>query len=154
MKDINTIIIEKYYLDFLDMKYVSSYKSPEKTISVNIIREIHKLLRYAFNQAVKWELIAKNSCLNATVTKVESKEREIWDSETLFKVISLCDDGILRLALNLAFACSWRIGEMLGLTWNCVEISDASITSNESYIIVNNELQRVNKRGYEETRRK
>lgn len=145
LKDINTRIIEKYYLDLLNMKFVSSYKSPEKAVSANIIREIHKLLRCAFNQAVKWELISKNPCLNATVPKAENKEREIWDSETLFQAISLCDDEILKLALNLAFACSLRIGEMLGLTWDCIEISDASINSNESYIIVNKELQRVNK---------
>lgn len=145
LKDINTRIIEKYYLDLLNMKFVSSYKSPEKAVSANIIREIHKLLRCAFNQAVKWELISKNPCLNATVPKAENKEREIWDSETLYKAISLCDDEILKLAINLAFACSLRIGEMLGLTWDCIEISEASIAAGEAYIIVNKELQRVNK---------
>lgn len=145
LKDINTRIIEKYYLDLLNMKFVNSYKSPEKAVSANIIREIHKLLRCAFNQAIKWELISKNPCLNATIPKSERKDREIWDSETLFKAISLCDDEILKLALNLAFACSLRIGEMLGLTWDCIEISEASIASGESYIIVNKELQRVNK---------
>ena len=46
---------------------------------------------------------------------------------------------------QIADACSLRIGEMLGLTWDCIEISDVSINSNESYIIVNKELQRVNK---------
>lgn len=55
------------------------------------------------------------------------------------------DDEILKLALNLAFSCSLRIGEMLGLTWDCIDISDESISSNDAYIIVNKELQRVNK---------
>ena len=34
---------------------------------------------------------------------------------------------------------------MLGLTWDCIDISDKSISSNDAYIIVNKELQRVNK---------
>ena len=33
--------------------------------------------------------------------------------------ISLCDDPFLSLAINLAFACSLRMGELLGLTWSC-----------------------------------
>lgn len=145
LKKINTRIIEKYYLDLLEMKNVSSFKSPDKPVSSNIIREIHKLLRCAFNQAIKWDLIAKNPCLNATVPKAATKTRNIWDAETLFKAISVCDDEILKLALNLAFSCSLRIGEMLGLTWDCIDISDKSISSNDAYIIVNKELQRVNK---------
>lgn len=30
--------------------------------------------------------------------------------------LEVCDDDILALAINLSFACSLRMGEMLGLT--------------------------------------
>lgn len=65
--------------------------------------------------------------------------------KTLQKALSLCDDDILRLAMNLAFSCSLRIGEMLALTWDCVEISDTAIQNGEAFIFVNKELQRVNR---------
>ena len=65
--------------------------------------------------------------------------------KTLQKALSLCDDDILRLAMNLAFSCSLRIGEMLALTWDCVEISDTAIQNGEAIIFVNKELQRVNR---------
>ena len=35
--------------------------------------------------------------------------------DTMSKAMEVCDDPILSLALNLAFSCSLRIGEMLGL---------------------------------------
>lgn len=72
--------------------------------------------------------MTKNPCVNATLPQEEHKARDIWDAPTLFKALELCDDDILRLAINLAFSCSLRVGEMLGLTWDCVEISAASIT--------------------------
>lgn len=61
---------------------------------------------------------------------------------------------ILRLAINLAFSCSLRVGEMLGLTWDCVEISDASITNGTAFIFVNKELQRVNRDALEKLNEK
>lgn len=36
--------------------------------------------------------------------------------------LEVCDDDTLSLAINLSFACSLRTGEMLGLTWDCVDI--------------------------------
>jgi integrase len=47
--------------------------------------------------------------------------------------------------MNLAFSCSLRMGEMLGLTWDCVDISDKSMAEASASITINKELQRVNK---------
>ncbi|WP_173437889.1 site-specific integrase, partial [Sharpea azabuensis] len=96
-----------------------------------------------FGQAVKWELLEKNPCLHATVPKHKKQEREIWTAETLFHATEVCEDKRLRLAINLAFACSLRIGELLGLTWDCVDISDEAINTGYACISVNKELQRV-----------
>lgn len=107
------------------------------------VREIHKLLRSAFTQAVKWELMQRNPVLNATLPKEQRHSREIWTVETLLHALEVCEDDILSLAINLSFACSLRIGEMLGLTWDCITIDDESIRENNAQIFVNKELQRV-----------
>ena len=64
--------------------------------------------------------------------------------------IEVCDDEFTKLALNLAFAGSLRIGELLGLTWDCVDISPEAIQEGRSYIYVNKELQRVSKEAVKE----
>lgn len=147
IEDVNTRVIDKYYQSLLKVKsrVVNGRKPDHEYLSCHTVREVHKLLRNAFNQAVKWEMTTKNPCLNATLPKEEHKPREIWDADTLFKAISLCDDDLLILSLNLAFACSLRMGEMLGLTWDCVDISDESIEAGRAFLFVNKELQRVNK---------
>lgn len=80
-----------------------------------------------FNQAVKWELMEKNPALNAIVPKHKQQEREIWTAETLFHATDVCEDKKLKLAINLAFSCSLRIGEVLGLTWDCIDVSEEAI---------------------------
>ena len=89
--------------------------------------------------------MARNPVQNATVPKAEKHERDIWDAQTLMKALSLCDDPFLSLAINLAFACSLRMGELLGLTWSCVDISQDSIDHDCAYIYIDKELQRISR---------
>ena len=51
--------------------------------------------------------------------------------------------------MNLAFACSLRMGEILGLTWKNVHIEDSDIASDNAYIYIETELTRVSKRAME-----
>ena len=83
--------------------------------------------RNCFEQAVKWELMEKNPCTHATVPKHKSQKRDIWTADTLMYALSVCEDERLKLAINLSFSCSLRIGELFGLTWDCVDISPDSV---------------------------
>lgn len=147
LDDITPRMMDKFYKQLQTVKAKPRPYGPKTDafISAHTIREIHKILRSAFNQAVKWELMNRNPVQNATLPKCEKNTREIWDAETLFKAIGLCEDDTLKLAMNLAFACSLRMGELLGLTWDCVDISKESISTGKAYIYVNKELQRVSR---------
>jgi len=48
----------------------------------------------------------KNPTLHATVSKAVPKKREVWDAETIFLALDVCDDAHLKLAINTSFACS------------------------------------------------
>ena len=147
LEDVNPRVMDKYYRDLLKVKAVSSsyVKSRHEYPTPHTVREIHKLLRNAFNQAVKWEMMSRNPVEHATLPKEESKTREIWTADMLIRALEACDDDILSLAINLAFSCSLRMGELLGLTWDCVDISPVSIEQGHASIYVEKELQRVNR---------
>lgn len=117
-------VMEKYYLDLLSVPAIVRPNNKDRVeyVSPQTVHQVHKILRSAFNQAVKWELLLRNPVERATLPKVEKEVRAIWDSETLAKALSFCDDDKLALCINLAFACSLRIGELLALTWDCVDI--------------------------------
>lgn len=150
LNDITARVLEKYYLQLLKTPAVHkvSQKKSSKTVvfvAPPTVRKIHNILRSCFHQAVKWELMEKNPAMYATVPKAETHKREIWDAPTLFHALEVCEDERLKLAINLSFACSLRIGELLGLTWDCVDISPESIASGKAYVFINKELQRVSK---------
>ena len=125
-------------------------KRKNEYVSTSTIRDIHKLLRSCFKQAVKWELMEKNPCIYATVPKHKTKKREIWTAETLMYALEVCEDDRLKLAMNLSFSCSLRISELLGLTWDCVDISEEAIEENRAYLFINKESQRVSKSALKE----
>lgn len=147
LNEITTRVIEKYYQQLLKTKPVDPIigKKKNEFLTPHTVRSIHKLLHSCFEQAVKWELMEKNPTDYASVPKAEYKKRDIWTAETLFQALELCEDEQLKLCLNLAFACSLRMGELLGLTWDCVEISPEAIAEGKAYIQVNKELQRVSR---------
>ena len=156
LSEVTPRVLEKYYMSLLQTKAVirctdkqyTKRQTPGKRdsfVTPGTVRRVHKLLNSAFTQAMKWELIEKNPAQLATVPKVEKKTRDIWDADTLFHALEVCEDERLKLAINLAFSCSLRIGELLGLTWDCVDISEESLAEGKASIFINKELQRVRK---------
>ena len=55
----------------------------------------------------------------------------------------------LYVAMNLAFACSLRMGEILGLTWENVHISEEEISVDDAYVYIDRELTRASKQAIE-----
>ncbi|MEG1884564.1 MAG: tyrosine-type recombinase/integrase, partial [Clostridia bacterium] len=154
LNEITARVLEKYYATLPTIEAVQSctqkysqYKA-KTFVALPTIRKIHNLLRSAFTQAMKWDLMERNPATLATVPKFEMKKREIWDAPTLFRAMELCEDDRLKLCMNLSFACSLRLGEMLGLTWDCVDISEESIRDDRASIFINKELQRANKAAF------
>lgn len=148
--DITARSLEKYYQTMLKTQAVpkctdKKYRKTTALVSAETVRRIHKLLHSCFEQAVRWDLMIRNPADYATVPKSTKKQREIWNAEILMKAVELCEDSKLRLAINLAFACSLRIGELPGVTWSCIDISDESIKKGVAYVYVNKELQRVDR---------
>ena len=53
--------------------------------------------------------------------------------------------------MHLSFACSLRQGELLGLTWDCMDISPESIKDGRAFVYIDKELQRVSRDALSQT---
>lgn len=76
LSEINTRFIERYYQSLLKRRAVINplnKTSRNEFVSSSTVRDINKLLRNCFEQAVKWELMEKNPCTHATVPKHKSQ---------------------------------------------------------------------------------
>ena len=151
VQSITPRVVDKYIQTLQKTPCVVTKTNKARTefVSNCTIEKIIKLLRCAFKQAVRWELIGKNPFENSILPKTQYKKRDIWDAETIRIALDKCEDSKLYIAMNLSFACSLRLGEILGLTWKNVHIDDNDIAEDNAYIYIEAELERASKRAIE-----
>ena len=144
---ITTRIADEYIQTLKKTPAVSRANREPKTeyVTACTIEKTVKLLRCAFKQAVRWEMVGKNPFDNVILPRITYKRRDIWTAEMIRKALDECTDGKLYIAINLAFACSLRIGEILGLTWDNVHIEDKDIATDNAYVFIDKELSRASK---------
>lgn len=151
MQQINTRFVDQFNRTLEKTKPVinRNRKPKDEYLPEQTRDKIHKLLSCAFKQAVKWEIIQKNPFEHSMHTRPKYNKRDIWTADMIRKALDECEDGKLYVAINLSFACSMREGEILGLTWDNVHISDDDIARDDAYVYVDKELQRASKRSLE-----
>lgn len=126
LRSVRTKTVDDYYHFLLfEAEPVTNQGKPKRErITPSTIHDIHKVLRCAFNQAVKWEYIAKNPFLNATLPEHKEKKRAALTPEQLYRVMEFTDRPdiydyyLIHCAIHLAFACSMRGGEVGGAQWS------------------------------------
>ena len=98
-------------------------KPRRERISPSTIHDIHKVLRCAFNQAKRWQYIAQNPFLDATLPEYKEKKRQALTPEQVYKVLEFTDRPdyydyyIIHCAIQLSLACCMRGGEVGGAQW-------------------------------------
>ena len=147
LRDLTPQRLDLLYATMLNTPAVvlPGHKDKTKTISYPVVEKCHCVLRSALNQAVRWGYITTNPALAAKMPKAPSKRREVWSPEDAQKAISVCTDMNLKASILLAVGCSLRLGEILGLQWKHVHISEESVQDNSSVLEVRQELKRCDK---------
>lgn len=72
-----------------------AYQGKQKDchISAGVARDIHKVLRTAFNQAKRWKYIQQNTFVDADVPDHKSKEPQTLYPEEFEKILEYTDDS-------------------------------------------------------------
>lgn len=148
VQDVSRRVVDGFVMKLQKTPPVSTpyRKARTETLPPCTIEKICKVMHCAFRQAVRWDMVPKNPFDDVLLPKKEKKVRDIWTVEVIRQALDNCSEGKLFIAINLAFACSLRLGEITGLTWDCVHISDTDIAKDDAHIIVNKELARVDQK--------
>uniref|UniRef100_UPI00403F777A tyrosine-type recombinase/integrase n=1 Tax=Candidatus Enterococcus willemsii TaxID=1857215 RepID=UPI00403F777A len=148
LKEITTKKITQYYASLLDIPEVpkANQKPSGRCMQPSGVKKIHDIIRCALNQAIRWEYLdptKRNPATLATLPEAKKKKRKVWDIKTFEQALQVTDDDLLSLAMHIAFACSLRVGEIGGLTWDNIIIDEESINNNTARLSVDKELARV-----------
>jgi len=119
-------------------------KKPENvpTLSSGTVKKCYLVLTSGFGTAKKWRYITE---IPETVTPVEKwKKRRAWEPPRVFSFLGeIEDDELLHLAVHIAFTCSLRAGETVGIETKTVDFHDRSLW-------ITQEVQRVSDKSLEE----
>ena len=145
LEELSPRVVAELYRDFLQQpRYDGPYhKSCGRTVSLSVLRDIHKLLHSAFEQAVLWEYISRNPFHRAALPRMEIKPRQFLRTDQISVLLEQCDNPRLALALHLAFAGFLRRGEILALTWQDVDWKRSAIRINKTLCRVSQEALRT-----------
>ena len=138
--------LTKYYTELLGTQTIPKRGQQPHKVSACVVQEVHKILRCAFNQAIKWEwMTGPNPADYADVPAYKKKRREVLSEDELKTALRSCEDPVLNLCIHLALGCSMRIGEILGLTWDDIHVEQSLIDSGDAYLHIGKQLQRLKK---------
>lgn len=157
IKSLTTHRLEQFYLMLQAEPAVrrKGREDEEATVSLSVIEKVHSLIRNALNQAIRWDYLRGSNPANAVeLTSRKVQPRDVWSDQEAQYALSICTDPVLKLCLYLALGCSMRIGEILGLTWDCVHIDKSLLQSGDAFLSVEKELRRVSKRSAAELKKR
>jgi integrase len=114
-------------------------------VSPSTVNDVHKILRCAFNKAVKWQHLKSNPFLDATIPEYKSKVRPALTPSEIDRVFEYTDNPdnynlyLIHCAMNLAFAGSMRGGEIGALQW------DDIVDQQRRILFISKTIDRVDK---------
>ncbi len=125
LKDLKTFDIQR----FVNSKY-------ESGSSTALIRKLKNIIHGSLKQAIVNQLVTKNVSEGVILPTHKQKEIRVFTKEEEKAFIEALKGDRLEVAFKLDMVSGLRIGELLGLTWDCVDLENGIINIKQSLIRV------------------
>ena len=112
----------------------------DKKLSPKTIRNIHGVLHRALDQAMKLGMIRSNPTELCDLPKARRKEIKPMEQDKIEAFLKAIKGNKYELLYQITLFTGMRQGEVLGLTWDCVDFA-------HSTLYVNKQLQKTKKVG-------
>lgn len=141
---VTTRSLQEYYNMLPNQKAApGNHRAPPKNISHRTVREIHRILRPAFSLAKKWDQIPSNPAIDLELLKIKKYTRDQLSEAEIQYLLSQCTESEIALIIRTMYACTLRSGELGGITWDCVDLSQNAIANDRAYVSIEKELARL-----------
>lgn len=97
-------------------------------LSPRSVHHTHRCLHRAFDQAVRWGMIARNPCDGATAPRAERAEMRVLTPEHVNIFLAATADHPMHALYVLAITSGMRAGELLGLKWGDLDLDAGQLT--------------------------
>lgn len=103
-------------------------------------RDCKAILVDMLNRALESDLIMKNVALNVNtvIDNVESEEKRVLTQDEIDTLYEISKDGRMYPIFVLALNTGMRVGEILGLTWDCIDFENGMIHVEKTLVYLPN----------------
>ncbi len=112
----------------------------ERKLNPKTVRNIHGILHRALHQAVRLGMIRSNPTDLCDLPKTRRKEIQPLEQKDISAFLTALEGHPFEILYKVTLFTGMRQGEVLGLTWDCVDFD-------HSALYVNKQLQKVPKAG-------
>lgn len=119
LKDLKTHMIQRFY---------NSLATGEKPLAAKTIKNIHGVLHRALNQAVSNNLIRVNPATACVLPKVQKPEIKPLEPGEIYRILQEAKEDDYQNLVTVALFTGMRQGELLGLSWDCIDFESGVIT--------------------------
>jgi integrase len=116
LKNLSALHLQGLYRECLD-----------SGLSGSTVLKIHHVLHKALDQAVKWTLIPRNPADAVKAPSASSKEMHPLSADEARQLLEAAHGDRLEALYVLAVHTGMRRGELLGLTWEDVDLDNATV---------------------------
>src|SRR5499433_491857 len=91
-------------------------------LSARTVTHMHRVLREALQQALRWQLLARNPADAVRPPKVERKQMNVLDTDATAALIETARPYRIFVPILLGVLCGLRRGEIAALRWKSVDL--------------------------------
>jgi integrase len=91
-------------------------------LSARTVTHLHRVLREALQQAVRWQMLARNPADAVKPPKVERKQMSVLDTDATIELIEAARPYRIFVPILLGALCGLRRGEIAALRWRSVKL--------------------------------
>jgi integrase len=104
----------------------------KKGLSPQTVTNIRTVLRSALSQAMKWNLVSRNSAAFVNAPRIPHKRIEPLNPTHARKLLETAKGGRYEAIYTVALTLGMRRGEVLGLRWSDIDFDGRAIRVNQS----------------------
>ena len=98
------------------------------------IRLAYKVLHMALEKAVRHEYLPRNPASDCVLPKAEQKEIHPLTDEQTAALLKAAAGSELEYIITVALFTGLRLSELLGLTWDCIDLKGGRLTVNKQLV--------------------
>jgi integrase len=107
---------------------VSGRRDGKGGLSPRTVTHMHRVLREALQQALRWQLIARNPVDAVRPPKVERKQMSVYDADETIELIEAARGTSIFISILLGVLCGLRRGEIAALRWRYVDLERGQLS--------------------------